>query len=453
MAEENENKVFTLLENYLMGPMGKMASWKFVRSIMAAGVSAIPFIIAGSMFLVLNVLPDALPFLEGLFDSTVFKISELYMLAHKATMGVLGLYFGIVVGYEYTRLIAEEEELNLSSVNGALLAMFAFFMTIPQVVLEKGEMTLVEKTGEESSILNGWEISADGVERLGASAIFAAIIMAILAVQLYKLCVKYNLVIKLPEQVPDGVSKSFSALIPAFVIAFAVFIINGVLITLGLDIFKMIEYPFGFVVNLTDSWLGVLVIVFLMNALWVVGIHGPNIINGFVLPVAIVNMQHNIDGANIPYAGEFLNAFIHLGGSGATLGLCLFMLLLSQSQQLKILGKASIVPSVFNINEPIIFGLPVVYNPYLFIPFILAPMVAASIAYWATKLNLMGSVIALMPFPIPIGAGGFISTGGSIGAVLIAIICALAAFVVWFPFIKIYDKKLLNEEKGEESSV
>src|SRR5699024_8849800 len=155
--------------------------------------SAIPFIIAGSMFLVLNVLPDALPFLEGLFDSTVFKISELYMLAHKATMGVLGLYFGIVVGYEYTRLIAEEEELNLSSVNGALLAMFDFFMTIPQVVLEKGEMTLVEKTGEESSILNGWEISADGVERLGASGIFAAIIMAILAVQLYKLCVKYNL--------------------------------------------------------------------------------------------------------------------------------------------------------------------------------------------------------------------------------------------------------------------
>lgn len=453
MVDESENKIFILMEKYMMGPMGKMASWRFVRAIMSAGISAIPFIIVGSMFLVLNVLPDALPFLEGFFDNTFFKISELYMLAHKATMGILALYFGIVVGYEYTRIIAEEEEMNLSAVNGALLAMFAFFMTIPQVAIEKGEMSLIEKTGEDSSILNGWEISADGVERLGASGIFAAIIMAILAVQLYKLCVKYNLIIKLPEQVPEGVSKSFSALIPTFVLAFAVFIINGILIGVGLDIFKAIEYPFGFVVNLTDTWLGVLVIVFLMNALWVVGIHGPNIINGFALPVAIVNMQHNIDGANIPYAGEFLNAFIHLGGSGATLGMCLFMLLWSRSQQLKILGKASIVPSIFNINEPIIFGLPVVYNPYLFVPFILAPMVAASIGYWATKLNLMGAVIALMPFPIPIGAGAFISTGGSVGSVIIAIICAIAAFLVWLPFIKIYDTKLLKEEQGEETAI
>src|SRR5699024_9207322 len=102
----------------------------------------------------------------------------------------------------------------------------------------------------------------------------------------------------------------------------------------GLDLFTSIDYPVGFVVRLTGTWLGVLVIVFLMNALWVVGIHGPNIINGFALPVAIVNMQHNINGANIPYAGEFLNAFIHLGGSTAILGMSLCMLFWSRSQQL-----------------------------------------------------------------------------------------------------------------------
>src|SRR5699024_3173654 len=124
-----------------------------------------------------------------------------------------------------------------------------------------------------------------------------------------------------------------------------------------------------------------------------------------------------------------------------------------RSSDLKILGKASIVPSIFNINEPIIFGLPVVYNPYLFVPFILAPMVAASIGYWATKLNLMGTVIALMPFPIPIGAGAFISTGESVSSVIIAIICAIAAFLVWLPFIKIYDTKLLKEEQGEETAI
>ncbi|RFA32027.1 PTS cellobiose transporter subunit IIC [Virgibacillus dokdonensis] len=450
---ESENKIFALMEKYLMGPMSKISSLRIVRAVMAAGMASIPFVIVGSMFLVFNVLPQTFTFLEDFYNNTFFRVSDLYMLANKATMGILALYFGLVIGYEYTKIIAEEEHLKLNPLNGALLSLLAFFMTIPQLVFENGKMLLVEKVEANNAIIHGWEMVGDGISRLGATGIFAAIIMSTLAVQLYRLCVRRQWVIKMPEAVPEGVSRSFTALIPAFLVVFIVLLINGILIAFGTDIFKIVAIPFGFVVNLTNSWLGVLVIYFVIHALWIVGIHGATIVFGFLTPIVMANIQSNIDGANIPFAGEFNNAFVIIGGSGATLGLVLFIAFFAKSKQLKVLGKAAIAPGIFNINEPIIFGLPIVYNPFLAVPFFLAPMVTASIAYWAIKLNIVEAIIAQMPWPTPIGAGAFISTGGDIMAVVFAVICSIVAFLIWFPFIKLYDKKLMQQEKGEEALI
>ncbi|GIO24111.1 PTS cellobiose transporter subunit IIC [Oceanobacillus sp. J11TS1] len=451
--ESENSKVFAFLEKYLMGPMGKIASLRIVRAIMAAGMASIPFVIVGSMFLVLNVLPQTLTFLEGFFDNTFFRISDLYMLANKATMGILAIYFGLVIGYEYTKIYAEEEELNLSPLNGALLSMFAFFMTIPELVLNNGKMSLVHHVDGDNITAHGWEMVADGVSRLGAIGIFAAIIMSVLAVQLYRMCVKKNWIVKMPESVPEGVSRSFTALIPAFLVAFVVLVINGILIALGTDIFKIVAIPFGFVVNITNSWLGILVIYFIVHALWIVGIHGATIVFGFLTPIFLSNLQSNMAGANIPFAGEFNNAFVTVGGSGGTLGLCIFIAFLARSKQLRVLGKASLAPGIFNINEPLIFGLPIVYNPFLAIPFFLAPMVSASIGYWAIKLNIIEAIIAHMPWPTPVGIGAFISTGGDYMALIVALICAFVAFLIWLPFIKMYDNKLVKQEQGEESLI
>lgn len=450
---EEQNKGFALLEKYLMGPMGKIASYPFVRAVMAAGMASIPFTIVGSMFLVLNVLPQTFTFLEGFFNNTFFRISDLYMLANKATMGILALYFCLAIGYEYTKTFIDEEGLNLNALNGALLSMFAFFMAIPELVLKDGKMTLISLINKDTKIINGWTMADSGVSRLGTTGIFTAIIMAFVAVRLYRLCVKKNWVIKMPEAVPEGVSRSFTALIPAFVVAFVVLIINGVFVALGTDIFKLVAIPFGFVVNLTNSWLGILVIYFIIHALWVVGIHGANIIGAFLTPIILTNMQTNLEGAHIPFAGEFQNSFVIIGGSGATLGLCLFIAFLAKSEQLKILGKASIAPGIFNINEPLIFGLPIVYNPYLAIPFFLAPMASASIAYWAIKLQFIKPIIAQVPWPSPIGLGAFIGTAGDYLAVIVALICGVASFLIWLPFIKAYDKKLVIQEQGGESVI
>ena len=436
--------MFELLEKYLMGPMGKVATLRPVRAIVAAGMASIPLTIVGSAFLVLGVIPQAFPFLADIWAGSFDKFAALTILAYKCSMGILTLYFAMVFGYEYTKIYAEEEGLNLSPMNGGILAVFAFFMTIPELTWTDGAMGVV--TGETT--INGLTVGGDSLARLSTSGLFTAIIMSVLAVQLYRLCVKRQWVIKMPEAVPEGVSRSFTALIPAFVVAIVVIFINGAFIFMGTDIYKVIAIPFGFVTNITNSLPGIIVIYFLVHALWIVGIHGANIVMGLVNPILLTNMAANMDGGSYAFAGEFTNAYVTIGGSGATLGLTLFIAFFAKSEQLKMLGKAAIGPAIFNINEPIIFGMPVVYNPILAIPFMVAPIVSASIAFLAVDSGLVAKNIAQMPWPSPVGIGAFVGTGGDIKAGILAVICATVAFLIWLPFVKVYDAKLVKEEQG-----
>ncbi|WP_386694482.1 PTS cellobiose transporter subunit IIC [Lonepinella sp. MS14435] len=440
------NGIFQLLEKYLMGPMAKIAAFKSVRAIMAAGIASITFTIVGSFFLVFNVLPETFTFLRDFFNETFFRISDLYILVYKSTMGLLALYFVIVIGYEYTKIHEQEDEINVSPLNGALLALFAFFLCIPELFYADGRIQLFS----DATTINGWVIGGSGPDRMGTVGIFTAIIMSLLTVKIYCFCVKRNWVIKMPEAVPEGVARSFTALIPAFAVAVVVLVINGGFIAFGTDIFKVIAIPFAFVTDIANSWLGLMVIFFLIHALWIVGIHGANIISSFLVPIVLSNLQANANGANIPFAGEFYNSFVFLGGSGGTLGLTLFIAFLARSQQLRILGKASIAPGIFNINEPIIFGLPIVYNPYLAIPFFLSPMVTASMAYWSIKLHWVNPIIANVPWPSPAGIGAFIGTAGDWRAAALALSCVLVSWLIYLPFVKVYDNKLATEEQAAE---
>ena len=397
---EQQGGLFGFLEKYFMGPMGKIAQYKIVRAITAAGMGAVPFTIVGSMFLVFSVLPQSFsfwPIVADIFAASFDKFQSLYMIANYATMGVLSLYFVLAMGYELTKIYAEEEGLNMNPLNGAMLSLFAFIMTIPQIVFEKSAMTAVTSLKKGAVIADGWAIN-NGVARFGTTGIFTAMIMAVVTVQLYRLCLKKNWVIKMPEAVPEGVSRGFSALIPGFVVAFTVLFINGALVMMGTDIFKVIAIPFSFVTHLTNSCIGLMIIYFLTQLLWIVGIHGANIIFAFVSPIALANMASNAsEGTRFIVAGEFSNMFVIAGGSGATLGLCIWLATRAKSEQLSAIGKASIVPGIFNINEPLIFGIPIIYNPTLAVPFILAPMTSATIYYLAMELNLIKAVFAQVP--------------------------------------------------------
>ncbi|MWN90638.1 PTS cellobiose transporter subunit IIC [Gilliamella sp. Pra-s65] len=440
------NTGFVILQKYLMTPMAKISQFKIVRAVMAAGMASVPFSIVGSMFLVFNTLPMTFTGLEGFFENTFFRVSDLYMIANTATIGILALYFNFVVGYELTKIEAEETGLKVNALNGAMLSVFAFFMTLPELVMQNGVITLLND--ETNLVFNGLRLKPF-VFRLGTSGIFIAIVMAIVATHLYFLCVRRNWVVKMPETVPLGVSRSFTALIPTFVIAFFVIILNGIFIYFGTDIFNIIAVPFAFVTNLTKSWLGIMVILFLIHALWVVGIHGASIIGAFITPIMLTNMTENTVGAHIPFAGEFNNSLVILGGSGSTLLMTFFIAFCAKSSQLKILGRASAVPAIFNINEPVIFGMPIVYNPYLALPFFLAPMVCGTLGYFAINTGFIHPIIALIPWPSPMGLGAFISTGGDYKAIFVAILSAILALVIYLPFVKLYDNKLYKEEQGK----
>ena len=185
---------------------------------------------------------------------TLIKVNDIYMLAYNATMAIIALYFLVVIPYEYTKIIADEEDMDLNPITGMLLSVFAYFMLVPQFSNTDGLHYL---TDLDNNIISGWEIGAAPL-RLGAIGIFTAIIISWFAVNLYKFCVEKNIIIKMPDAVPDGVANSFTALLPAFFLALIVMIINGLLIKAGTDIFKVIAVPFGFVTKIAGSWGGLI---------------------------------------------------------------------------------------------------------------------------------------------------------------------------------------------------
>ncbi|GGV10488.1 cellobiose phosphotransferase system IIC component [Lactobacillus acetotolerans DSM 20749 = JCM 3825] len=143
--------------------------------------------------------------------------------------------------------------------------------------------------------------------------------------------------------------------------------------------------------------------------------------------------------------------WVFIGGAGGTLGLVLLMVFKAKSKQLKTLGKTAILPAIFNINEPVIFGAPIVYNPYLIIPFIINPMVLASVAYFAIKIGFVGYVNTAIAWVLPVGVGAWLGTGGNFPAVIIAFLNLLISVLIYYPFFKLYDNKLVKQEKGNKN--
>lgn len=439
--------MFDFLEKYIMGPMTKLSQLRMIRAITFAGMTSISFTIVGSMFLILNVLPQAFPVLEGIWSVSFDKISNVYMLANSATIGCIAVYFLIATAYEYARILSEEDEIDIKPINAVLMAVMALFICIPQLGIVDGAISLL--SDPENALFSGWTVASSGPARFGATGIFCAFIIAWFSVRIYALCVEKNIVIKLPDVVPDGVARSFTALVPGFFVAIVCMLIQGVFMAFGTDFYSFIAIPFGFVVNIVDTLPGILVIYFLIHALWLVGVHGATIVTSPLSAIALSNLVLNADGGAAIWAGEFNNAFVTVGGSGATLGLTILMVTLAKSEQLKAIGKAEIVPAFFNINEPLIFGLPIVYNPALAVPFMLAPMASAAIASLASSMRLIPSVIVQMPWPTPVGLGAFISCGGSFTAALVAVLCVVVATLIYFPFFKKYDKQLCDEEAAK----
>lgn len=208
-------------------------------------------------------------------------------------------------------------------------------------------------------------------------------------------------------------------------------------------------------VGAADSLPGLLLIVLLVHVLWFCGLHGTNIV-GVITAIMLTNLQANQAameaGEALPaiFAGGFLDSFVYLGGAGATLGLAIAMSI-SKSAHLRSIGRLSVVPGLFNINEPVIFGAPVIMNPILGIPFIGVPLINVTVAYLATSMDLVGRVVALVPWTTPGPLAAFLSTNFSVTALLLSLALVAFSTVAYLPFLNVYSRSLEAQESEQAS--
>ena len=210
-------------------------------------------------------------------------------------------------------------------------------------------------------------------------------------------------------------------------------------------------------INATDTLPSTLLIIFLIMFFWSFGIHGDSIVSSLARPIWLILLDQNTAaiaaGKAATHIGvePFLQWFVHIGGSGATLGLAILFCVKAKSKYGKTLGRTTILPSIFNINEPMIFGAPIVLNPMLLIPFIIIPLICATIAWIATSMHLVNCAVTIAPWTLPGPIGAYLACGGDWRAAVLNIILIIISVIIYYPFFKMYDNELLAEEKSKEA--
>ena len=288
-----------------------------------------------------------------------------------------------------------------------------------------------------------------------------AIIVGLIVPPIYCWFLKKNIRIKMPAGVPEGVTNAFSALIPAFVILTGAAVIHGIC-SIGFDttgieiIYKVVQTPLQ---KMTDSLGGAVLMCFTGPFLWFFGVHGSTVVGGIMTGLLQANSLANqaiIDsGVELTIANgghivtqQFYDQFINITGAGITIGLVMYMFFFAKSKQLKALGKLGIIPAIFGINEPILFGAPVVMNPMLAIPFIGMPVIACLIQYFALYTGICPLYGATqIPWTCPPIISGFLLAGWKSALLQLVILCV--SFFVYLPFIKKVDKMNLVQEKNQ----
>lgn len=419
-----KNKLFQILEDKFLPIAGKMGEQRHLQAIRDGLIAILPMLIIGSVALIVAFPP--VQFLEELVAPYVDRI----LMIESATFGLMALFASFTISYSLSK------KYDMAPLESAILGLSSFILLIP--LTENGNITL------------SW---------LGSDGLFIAILVALYSVEVQKFIVKKDITIKMPQSVPPNVARSFSALIPGFLVLLSIWILNQISLTAAsISIPELINNTITAPLLLIGgTFPGVVVLLIAISVFWFVGIHGSSLVVGTAGPVLLTLLDQNTnalaEGAEVLpniINQPFIEIFIHMGGSGSTLVLALLLIFAAKSKQFKAIGKTAIGPGLFNINEPIIFGMPIVMNPVMLIPFILAPLSAATITYIAMALKLVARPYTLIPWTTPPLISGFLATGDW-RAVILQIITMTVAGLIYYPFMKILDEKNLEEEKKAEA--
>lgn len=439
-------KRFVEIMQSKLAPFGaKVANQRHLQAISGGLAAMVPLTLIGAIFNIISTPPVTAEIAEhawifsGLLKGWINLASnygDILRIPYNMTMNLFGLLVAFTIAY---KLAASYKMVALS--NG-IISLCIFFMVAAPMTTGVLSSTLAAGGDAATSIIPAGN--------LGTAGIFGAMIIAVATVEITRFSDRKGLKITLPDAVPPTVAQAFSSIIP---------LVLNIIILFGFNVLLMETTGFNLIDGITKvlspglegvntPWGMALLISFGMF-LWFFGIHGMALVYPLIMPLSIQLITQNAElvaaGQAPVYHAVHTFGYALIGGSGSLFGLVLLMMR-SKSQQLKVVGKAGVIPSFFGINEPIIFGTPVMLNPLMLIPLIVAPVVCATLGYVAGSLGWIdGSYIYLKAY-LPIGVGIAIQSM-SIKNFIFSWILVPISIVIWYPFFKAYEKQLLDEEQ------
>lgn len=409
----------------------KLGNNRYLTVLRDAFMLAFPLTMFGSIVVVFNNLPFFPDELKGTLGTLLGN-------GQNATMSIMTIFVAFGIGYYLTKSYDED------GVFGGVVALASFLILTPFNFL----------TAE------GVEVSgALTTDRLGAKGMFIGMLAAFLATEIYVRITKKGIKITMPDGVPDAVSRSFSSLIPAISTLTVFLLINAAVVGLFNTnlhdvIYTFIQQP---LTGLGSSLPATLLALFLTQILWFFGLHGQVIINSVLDPIwqtlSLENLAAYEAGQELPHiiTKSFMDTFtVSLGGTGMTLMVVILMAFVMKSKQLKEIGKLGLGPSIFNVNEPVIFGLPIVLNASMVIPWVLTPLVVTVFNYFMMASGIFPVPTGVVvPWTMPLFFSGMMATNSIMGGILQLIDVVIVA-AIWFPFLKVQDKANLSMTTEEE---
>lgn len=428
------DKLTRFIENTLSPLSNKIAQNKYLIALSHGLMCTLPIVIAGSMCIIIADFP--LPMFQDFMTSMLGDVwlRWAWDIVVPATIGIMSLI--AIIGI--TNSLATQN--GVDYLPAIVTALASYFVLL--IRTEDGA------------------ISASSFE---AQSLFMAIITALIVSEIYAFLIKRNVRIKMPESVPSFVSSQFSAVVPAFIIVLMFLIIKllfeltpyGDLTTFILHTLQQPLLGFG------SSFIGVIVASLFNSFFWFFGIHGTAVVGAVMDPIWFQAQFQNLEvfkqGAELmrPYIAtmDFANFFIYLGGTGLTFPLTLLMIFKCRSKQLQSLGRLSVLPGLFNVNEPVIFGLPLVMNPTMMIPFILAPLASIVLAWVSIEIGWVPRPTGVnIPWTTPLFIAGWLMTNSWRGGVLQLIVTVVSG-VIYYPFIMTMDHQILKTEQLSHDDV
>ncbi|MHC3600537.1 lactose-specific PTS transporter subunit EIIC [Streptococcus suis] len=406
----------------------KISRNPYLRAIRDGFIAAMPVILFSSIFLLVAFVPNIFGFTWS--DEAVAAIMKPY----GYTMGIVAVLVAGTTAKSLTdafnRQLPKTNQINFIS---TMIASISGFL-------------LLASDGIEGGFANGY---------MGTKGLLTAFLAAFITVNIYKVCVKNNVTIRMPDEVPPNVSQAFKDVIPY---ALSIFVLYGIdLVTrqfLGTNVAEAILKLFEPLFTAADGYVGITIIFGAYALFWFVGIHGPSIVEPAIAAITYANIETNFQLLQAgQHADKILTSgtqmfIVTMGGTGATLVVPFMFMWLTKSKRNKAIGRASVVPTFFGVNEPILFGAPLVLNPVFFVPFILAPIANVWIFKFFVDTLKMNSFSVNLPWTTPGLLGIVMGTNFAPLAFALAILLVFVDVLIYYPFLKVYDEQILAEEQS-----